>query len=352
MSSTSTTSPLSKASAKAAEASSKASDTASKAADRDLTEVDVSGSVTKVNLAKPASSYIDKVDPLDKPIEGSSPLNLNSDPNYLTNFCKNRNTPNRLTLKNPFTLIDKAKIDTWIGLVVVGIPLFLFLLWCFFKNYDVIIPYAGGVFNILKFLIIYCLILFVLRLFFKFVFTFKFWVSLFIKYFELFLNPLRDNKVSSAYCYFTPYVNWLIYYPAKLYFFICLLGVCFIFFLIIIPVIVAISFTIGYLFSLLGDSSSLEKAAENLKKAVSSVKVNTAKPADFAKAPSILSSLSKAPAILSSLSKMDKVPDLVDSLSKGDTSKVPDLVDSLNKGDTSKVPSLLDSFKYKVLPAK
>ena len=67
----------------------KASDSASKAADRDLT--DVSGSATKVNLAKPASSYIDKVDPLDKPIEGSSPLNLKSDPNYLTNFCKNRN---------------------------------------------------------------------------------------------------------------------------------------------------------------------------------------------------------------------------------------------------------------------
>jgi hypothetical protein len=290
--------------------------------------IDASGTVTglmgKLDLTKNK-----KIDPLDEKITGSSPLNLNADPNYLTHFCKNRNSVPPNDIKNPFKFItEKMKPDTWIPILVVGVPLLLFLIWCFFKYYDLALPFAGGIFNILKFFIIYIVIIIVMRFFFKFLFTFKFWITLFMKYLKLFMNPLLNDKVSSAYCYFTSYVNWLIYYPAKIYYFICLLGISFIFFLIIIPIIVCISFVIGYLFSLLGDSSSAEKLIDNMKKAASSVTINTVKPSDLvSQAPDILS---KVPGMLS------QAPDLL--------KKVPDM---LRKG-----PDILDSLKYKELPPK
>jgi hypothetical protein len=309
---------------------------------------DVSG---KLNLYKKAS-----VDPMDQKIEGSSPLNLNADPNYLTNFCKNRNTPTKPLFKNPFDIFKKGFKPDLIGYAIVGGCLFLYLIWAFFKYYDVALPFAGGVFNIIKFLIIYTIIILVLKLFFKFVFSFKFWMTLFVKYFRLFLNPLLNPKVSSAYCFFTSYVNWLIYYPAKIYYFICVLAICGIFILCVLPVIACISFVIGYLFSLLGDGRSFEGAVDGMKKAVGSVKLNTVKTSDLATQAKEVAS--QAPGALSQASALMKAaPDLMKAAPEmmkslpGLMKSAPEMMKAATEG-LKDAPGFMDTFKYKMLDAK
>jgi len=332
------------------------------------TAEDVAGGATeqatnvtgKVNLYKKAS------DPMDEKIEGSSPLNLNADPNYLTNFCKNRNTPTKPLFKNPFDIFKKGFKPDLLGYAIVGGLLLMYLIWTVLKYYDVAVPFAGGIFNILKFLIIYTVIILVLTLFFKFVFTFKFWVTLFVKHFRLFLNPLLNEKVSSAYCYFTSYVNWLIYYPAKIYYFICVVVIVGIFFLCILPIIACISFVIGYLFSLLGDGRSFENVMNGMKQAVGSVQLNTVKSSDLAtkasevasQAPGAATTLLKAapelmksaPALMKAAPDMMKgVPGLMKaapSLMKAAPAlmkAVPGLKDA---------PGFMDTFKYKMLAPK
>ena len=124
------------------------------------------------------------------------------------------------------------------------------------------------------------------------------------------------------------------------------------------PIIVATSFVIGYLFSLLGDSRSVEQVIDNLKKAASSVKINTVKSSDLqsqakemvGQAPAMLSQAkemaSQAPGMLSSAASMlSKSPGLGAATSM--LSKSPALGAAM-KG----APDILDSFKYKVLPAK
>ena len=262
----------------------------------------------KINLTQFTSQPIDKV-------EKSTPLKLNTDPNYLTHFCKNRNTPNWITVKNPLDFPDKPW-EKYLGIAIVGGILLLFLLWILFKYYDLILPFSNGIFNILKYLVIYSVIVFILVLFFKFLTHFKFWYNLFMTYLKLFLNPLINEKVSFLYCYFTSYVNWLIYYPAKLFYLICLIGISLIFFLIIIPIIVAISFTIGYLFSLLGESTNLESLVNNMKKTASSVSVSPVKVSDLAsQVPGAASLLSKVPGAASLLSKVPGASSLLSKVS-------------------------------------
>ena len=342
------------------------------------TEIDTSEKANevkgKVNLSK---TGIVPVDPVDEPIEGSSPLKLTSDPNYLTNFCKNRNAPHKVKMINPLDLINgKSKFDKkdkLITFLTLGGVILILVIWYFFKYSELILPFTGGFLNILKFLIIYTVIIIVLIFFFKFVFTFKFWFALFVKYFKLFLNPLLNEKVSKAYCFFTSYVNWLIYYPAKLFYLICLVGISFIFFLIIVPIIAIISFVIGYLFSLLGDNSSFEKIVNNMKKAASSVKINTTtvNTEDLAnqakgavlQTPDMMSKaaqlapglLSQAPGLLGKAAQL--APGLM-SQAPGLLGKAAQLAPGLMKeamqlepGVMGKAPGLLDGFKYKKLDA-
>lgn len=244
------------------------------------------------DITKSSSNSVDKLEDL-------SPLKLDTDPNYLTNFCKNRNIPHWIKIKNPLD----SEPDFWekyLAYAVLSGLLLLIFLWYLFMYYDLLIPLAGGLVNILKHLIIYCVILFVMVLFFKFLKKLSFWYNLWLEYLKLFLNPLINEKVSSAYCYFTNYVNWLIYYPAKLFYLVCLIGITLIFFLIIIPIIVGISFIIGKLFELLGGGTNLKAMLGKVEKTVTNIASGEKKPENMLSSlgktsGSVLSSIAKSP---------------------------------------------------------
>jgi len=260
-------------------------------------------------------------------------------------------------MKNPLDLIKgKSKFDKndkLITFLVLSGVLLLFAIWYFFKYSELVLPFAGGFLNIIKFLIIYTVIIIVLIFFFKFVFTFKFWFTLFVKYFKLFLNPLLNEKVSTAYCFFTSYVNWLIYYPAKLFYLICLLGISFIFFLIIVPIIVIISFTIGYLFSLLGDNSNVEKVINNMKKAASSVKMNTTTvdTEDLAKQAKALALQSPGLAAQLAPGILSQAPGLLGKAAQLAPGLLKEAM-KLEPGVSGKAPGILDGLKYNLLKPK
>lgn len=179
------------------------------------------------------------------------------DPTYMTNFCKNRNFPQD---KGVLDIVDGLEsilnipqtLQDSLGTAILGIFLILYLIWILMKYYDLLIPFAGGAFNILKFLLIYTIVITLLVFFFKFTAFFGFWYVLFVKFFKLMMNPLLDENVSFLYCYLTDYVNWMIYFPAMFFYFICLVGITLLLFLIILPLLAIVSFAISWLFSLIG----------------------------------------------------------------------------------------------------
>lgn len=201
-------------------------------------------------------------------VEASGPLNL-PDPDYLTNFCKNRNTPADSWFTNMPSL-DWSKREGWGSWIVIllglGIVFFVLMVWYFIKYYELIIPFIGGSINIMKYLIIYSIIIVVMVLLLKFTRYFSVWYKLFYKYLRLTFNPLLDDKVSQLYCFFSDYVNPLIYYPSMIFFLFCLIGVVLLLVLILLPILAAVSFFVGFLFSLLGEKktdSSLQTQAIN-----------------------------------------------------------------------------------------
>jgi hypothetical protein len=73
---------------------------------------------------------------------------------------------------------------------------------------------------------------------------------------RLTFNPLLDPKVSELYCFFSDYVNPLIYFPSMIFFLLCLIGIVLLLVLILLPILAATSFFVGFLFSLLGEKKT------------------------------------------------------------------------------------------------
>lgn len=232
----------------------------------------------KIDLTKSTSKLIDKID-------NSTPAEVKFDANYLTHFCRNRKWPDLSPLKQIFTF-SMGNLNEYVSSALLAFILLSFIAWNMLKNYDNLVPFSGGILNILKLVVIYFVIVFVMKLFIKLLKALSFWFDLFRDYFKLFLNPLLNQHVSFLYCYFTNYVNWIIYYPAKIFYFICAMGIALVFFMVIIPIILAFSFILSKLLSLLGNRSSVDTITDT----ANAFKINAMKAAALlSKAPSMFS---------------------------------------------------------------
>jgi len=130
----------------------------------------------------------------------------------------------------------------------------LVLLYYTVKRPELVFPFGQAFIRILWYLLIYSAIVMVIILFIRFIVEVIHFIKVTIAYFNLMMNPLLDPKVSSLSCYFTDYVNGLIYYPAMIFYLICFVGLILFDFLILLPVLAIFGFVIGFLFSLLGEN--------------------------------------------------------------------------------------------------
>jgi hypothetical protein len=157
----------------------------------------------------------------------------------------------------------KATIYTFIGYFLV--VLFVYLLAMHFTS---LAPFSNGLLVMTKYIFLYGIIITTIVLFLSLVGTLNWWMSQFVWTGERFLFPLRDNKTSSWYYYFTDYVNWIVYGGAMIYFAICLVFLLVFLGLILLPGIAVIGFFIGYLFSLLGEAPCAAKIVESATNSV------------------------------------------------------------------------------------
>jgi len=201
-------------------------------------------------------------------VKSPEPVKLNVGPDYSTSFCRPRPTESTSTIlinttvsgiKNSFQIDGLSWINALILFLSIGGLLFLLVLWYSFKYPDAIGPFLTGIFRLSWCLFIYFIIISVLVLFIQFMYYFAYWIGITIQYFNLFMNPLLNERVSELSCYFSDYVNFLIYYPAMVFYFICLILLVLFDILVMAPVMVFFGFIVGILFSLLGEQPDTVK---------------------------------------------------------------------------------------------
>lgn len=294
-------------------------------------------------LKTAGGEFADKTDITSAPykidkVGESTPVKL-PDPDYLSNFCRNRNMPPKDSgMKDIVKGLDgvlkiatiHTKFHDYIGTAILGVFLILFIIWNLIKYKSQLIPFAKGGFNIFKFLLIYTIIIILIVLFFKFTSYFSFWYVAFVKYFKLFYNPLLNDKVSFLYCYLTDYINWIIYYSAKIFYLIILIGLLLLLLLFILPLLAIVSFAVGYLFSLIGEKTSQDGLFDKMKK---TAQIVTGKPAPNpvpTPPPSAVSNLlSKLPIDSSVSNLLSKLP--IDGAVSSLISKLPIDSDMISK---------------------
>jgi len=113
--------------------------------------------------------------------------------------------------------------------------------------------FSDGILKLFKYFVLYSMVFGVITLFIKLLGTLYWWVVLFYWCIERMIDPLKDNTVRSWYYYLTDYVNWIIYYPAMIYYFFFMIALFMILSLIILPFVAFIGFLIGYIFSMMGE---------------------------------------------------------------------------------------------------
>jgi hypothetical protein len=219
----------------------------------------------------PGTDLSNPVTPIE-PIEAPAPVSLPT-PDYSTSFCRARTSEPTIGsfVNRLFGSMDTGGVPGFVFFACfagIGLIALLVILWYSVKYSDLVKPFMSGSLKLLWYLFIYFLIISVLVLFIQFLYYFAYWVEITIHYFNLFINPLLNDRVSSLCCLFSDYVNWLIYYPAMIFYFFCLVMVLLFDFLILIPVLVFFGFLIGFLFSLLGDRDT---SAKGLMGQISSV---------------------------------------------------------------------------------
>jgi hypothetical protein len=210
----------------------------------------------------PGTDLSNPVTPIE-PIEAPAPVSLPT-PDYSTSFCRARTTEPTIGsfVNRLFGSMDTGGVPGFAFFACfacIGLIALLVILWYSVKYSDLVKPFMSGGLKLLWYLFIYFLIISVLVLFIQFLYYFAYWFEITIHYFNLFINPLLNDRVSSLCCLFSDYVNWLIYYPAMIFYFFCLVMVVLFDVLILIPVLVFFGFLIGFLFSLLGDRETTAK---------------------------------------------------------------------------------------------
>jgi hypothetical protein len=113
--------------------------------------------------------------------------------------------------------------------------------------------FSDGILKLFKYFVLYSMVFGIITLFIKLLGTLYWWVVLFYWCIERMIDPLKDNTVRSWYYYLTDYVNWIIYYPAMIYYFFFMIALFMILSLIILPFVAFIGFLIGYIFSMMGE---------------------------------------------------------------------------------------------------
>jgi len=178
-------------------------------------------------------------------------------------FCRPRTTEKTSdkigeNIVSLFTGSFNTDSFSWITALItfacIGGFILLVFLWYTLKYPELIGPFMVGFLRILWYLLIYSAIVSVMVLFVRFIAKVIYFIKVTIEYFNLTMNPLLNPKVSSLSCYFTDYVNSLIYYPAMIFYLICFIFLLLFDFLILLPVLAVFGFIIGFLFSLLGEN--------------------------------------------------------------------------------------------------
>lgn len=190
----------------------------------------------------------------------SESVNL-SGPDYSTSFCRPRETESAMgTTVSSWILKIARTFDiggvSWyphlIAVSSIGGVMFIVFLWYFIQNPDLIKPLMTGSLKLLWYGFIFFMILSVLILYIHFLYYIAYFFELTVHYFNLTCNPLLNERVSSLCCYFSDYVNWLIYYPSMIYFLICFAVLVVIDVFVLLPILAFFGFMVGFLFSLLG----------------------------------------------------------------------------------------------------
>ncbi len=161
-----------------------------------------------------------------------------------------------------FTGSYKTDSFSWItGLITLACIsgfILLVLLYYFVKRPELVFPFTGAFVRIFWYLFIYSVIVFVMISFIRLILIVIYFIKVTIEYFNLMMNPLLNPKVSELTCYFTDYVNMLIYYPAMIFYLICFIGLLLFDSLILLPALAIFGLIIGTLFSLLGKNRTTE----------------------------------------------------------------------------------------------
>jgi len=192
----------------------------------------------------------------------STPVSIQG-PDYSTSFCRPRETESTMgSSVSSWILQVNRSLDiggvSWspnfIALASLSGCFLLVVLVFFIKEPDLIKPFMGGGLRLLWYGFIFFLIISVLVLFSHYLYWVAYFFELTIHLFNLTWNPLLNDTVSSWCCFFSDYLNWLIYYPSVIYFLICFCILLFVDIVILLPIFVFFGCMIGFLFSLFGES--------------------------------------------------------------------------------------------------
>lgn len=205
------------------------------------------------------TSLLDSANSEEDPPKEESPAEVKNK-NYATGFCTTPESCNK-------------RINEIVGLIFL-----LLLMYYLVTNFAAFIPYAKGIFKILKYFILYTLIFSTFFLFLHLLGYLFWWTMLFYWAVDRLVDPLKDPTTREWYYYFTDNVNWIIYGGATIYFFLWVLALIILLCLIILPAVSIIGFLVGYLFSLMGeapcdkpDGTMLGKLVSGTMKGVSGV---------------------------------------------------------------------------------
>ena len=180
------------------------------------------------------------------------------DPNILEpTDTKNSPDPTKLPdLKTSSTyVLKKLEVPKFDHVTAGLITSFLtgLLIWYFIQYYDLLLPFMSGGLSLLKYFVICITIFYIMVLFIQTTLYFSFWYASTLYHFRHMVNPLLNHTVRYYYYYFTDYINWIIFYPARFWYGFRFTTNILFFILVILPVMAFIAFFIGILFSWLGE---------------------------------------------------------------------------------------------------
>jgi len=191
-----------------------------------------------------------------------------SGPDYSTSFCRPRQieyamgtTVSSWILKIARTF-DIGGVSWYPHIIAVGsfgTILLIVFLWSYMMYSDLIIPFLTGGMRLLWYGFIFFLIISVLILLIHFLYYIAYFFEITVHYFNLTVNPLLDERVSSACCFFSDYVNGMIYYPSMVYFLVWFVVLVVFDVFVLLPMFLFSGFLIGYLFSLLGKRADVSE---------------------------------------------------------------------------------------------